>query len=145
MASFSIYLSLFITSFLAATILPLSSEVVLLSLLTASSEPWMVLIAIASAGNILGSVTNWFVGRGLSLARTHTRFPVNRDRLDRAENWYRRWGYWSLLLSWVPVIGDPLTVIAGFLREPLWIFLLLVSTAKVARYAAIAAIAQNWI
>ena len=144
MASLGIYLSLFTTSFLAATILPMSSEVVLVGMLAASDEPWAALIAVASLGNILGSLANWFVGRGLSLAREHPRFPVDRARIERAEVWYQRWGYWSLLLSWVPVIGDPLTVIAGFLREPLWLFLVLVSIAKIGRYLVVAAIAANW-
>ena len=144
MTSISIYISLFITSFLAATILPLSSEVVLAGLLAATTEPWWLLIALASLGNILGSSTNWVIGRGLATARSHPRFPIDQRRLDKAEGWYRRWGCWSLLLSWVPVIGDPLTIAAGFLREPFWIFLILVSIAKVGRYLAIAAIALNW-
>jgi membrane protein YqaA with SNARE-associated domain len=143
--SLGIYLSLFVTSFLAATILPMSSEAVLAGLLAASSEPWIVLIAIASAGNILGSLTNWGVGRGLALAREHPRFPVDRTKLAKAENWYRRWGCWSLLLSWVPVIGDPLTIAAGFLREPFWIVLALVSIAKIGRYLVIAAIVAKWV
>jgi membrane protein YqaA with SNARE-associated domain len=143
--SLGIYLSLFVTSFLAATILPMSSEAVLAGLLAASSQPWIVLIAIASAGNILGSLTNWGIGRGLALAREHPRFPVDRAKLARAENWYRRWGCWSLLLSWVPVIGDPLTIAAGFLREPFWIVLALVSIAKIGRYLVIAAIVAKWV
>ena len=145
MTSSAIYLSLFITSFLAATILPLSSEAVLAGLLAQGGEPWAILIAVACVGNILGSVTNWFIGRGLSLARTHPRFPVNGKSLERAESWYRHWGCWSLLLSWVPVVGDPLTIAAGFLREPIWVFILLVSIAKIGRYLAIAAITANFI
>jgi membrane protein YqaA with SNARE-associated domain len=143
--SLGIHLSLFVTSFLAATILPMSSEAVLAGLLAASAEPWFVLIAIASAGNILGSLTNWGIGRGLALAREHPRFPVDRTKLAKAENWYRRWGCWSLLLSWVPVIGDPLTIAAGFLREPFWIVLALVSIAKIGRYLVIAAIVAKWV
>ncbi len=145
MTSLGIHLSLFVTSFLAATILPMSSEAVLAGLLAASAEPWFVLIAIASAGNILGSLTNWGIGRGLALAREHPRFPVDRTKLAKAENWYRRWGCWSLLLSWVPVIGDPLTIAAGFLREPFWIVLALVSIAKIGRYLVIAAIVAKWV
>ncbi len=145
MTSLGIYLSLFVTSFLAATILPMSSEAVLAGLLAASSEPWAILIAIASAGNILGSLTNWGIGRGLAMAREHPRFPVDREKLARAEGWYRRWGCWSLLLSWVPVIGDPLTIAAGFLREPFWIVLALVSIAKIGRYLVIAAVVARWV
>ena len=145
MTAFGIYLSLFVTSFLAATILPLASEAVLVGLLATSQLPWAVLIAVASIGNILGSLTNWGIGRGLSLARTHPRFPVDAGKLEQAERWYRRWGCWSLLASWVPVIGDPLTIAAGFLREPFWIVLLLVSIAKFGRYLAVAAVAANWL
>ena len=145
MTSAAIYLSLFATSFLAATILPMSSEAVLLGLLAASKEPWWALIAVASVGNVLGSLANWGIGRGLSAMRTHPRFPVDSAKLARAEGWYRKWGCWSLLLSWVPIIGDPLTVIAGFLREPLPVFLLLVTIAKVGRYLVIAAVAAQWL
>ncbi len=145
MTSSAVYLSLFVMSFLAATILPLSSEAVLAGLLAAGNEPWAILITVASIGNILGSVTNWFIGRGLSLVRTHPRFPVDGKSLARAESWYRRWGCWSLLLSWVPVVGDPLTIAAGFLREPLWVFVLLVSIAKIGRYLAIAALTANFV
>lgn len=130
---------------MAATILPLSSEAALLGLFATTAEPWPALIAVASLGNILGSMTNWGIGRGMALATGHPAFPLKREKLDRAERWYRKWGAWSLLFSWVPVVGDPLTVVAGFLREPVWIVLALVSVAKVGRYAALAAIAANWI
>ena len=59
--------------------------------------------------------------------------------LARAEKWYRHYGKWSLLLAWVPIIGDPLTVVAGVLRETFWVFLLLVSVAKIGRYLVLAA------
>ncbi|WP_367166004.1 YqaA family protein, partial [Mesorhizobium sp.] len=58
--------------------------------------------------------------------------------LDRATGWYRRYGRWSLLLSWMPIIGDPLTVVAGVLREPLWSFVAIVALAKISRYLAVA-------
>ena len=82
---------------------------------------------------------------GALAGQTHPRFPVNGKSLERAESWYRHWGCWSLLLSWVPVVGDPLTIAAGFLREPIWVFILLVSIAKIGRYLAIAAITANFI
>lgn len=123
----------------------MSSEAALAAMLAASGEPWPWLIAIASLGNVLGSLTNWAIGRGLSATREHPRFPIDRARLDRAEAWYRRWGYWSLLLSWVPIIGDPLTIAAGFLREPFWIVLALVSVAKIGRYLVVAAAVAKWL
>ena len=94
----------------------------------------------ASVGNVLGSVINWLLGRGIHRFRHRKWFPVKPAALARAESWYRRYGKWSLLLSWAPVIGDPLTVIAGVLREPLPIFLILVTLAKVARYVVLAAV-----
>lgn len=145
MTSLAVYLSLFAASFMAATILPMSSEAMLLGLFAATAEPWLALIAVASAGNILGSLTNWGIGRGAALAQDHPRFPLDRGKLARAENWYRKWGAWSLLLSWVPIVGDPLTIVAGFLREPFWIVLALVSIAKIGRYAVLAGVAANWI
>jgi membrane protein YqaA with SNARE-associated domain len=71
-------------------------------------------------------------------------FPVKREAIARAEGWYHRYGRWSLLLSWAPIIGDPLTIVAGVLREPFPVFLALVAVAKVARYVAVAAIQQGW-
>ena len=64
--------------------------------------------------------------------------------MARAEGWYRRYGKASLLLSWVPIIGDPLTVVAGLLREPLWFFMGLVGIAKIGRYLAITAVTLSW-
>lgn len=140
-----LYATLFATAFLAATILPFSSEVVLAGYLATSDRPWAILIAIASLGNVLGSITNWVLGRGLTAFRNKRWFPVDATALARAESWYHRYGRWSLLLSWVPVIGDPLTVIAGFLREPLWIFVLIVGVVKVARYLVVAAAVAGFV
>ena len=98
-----------------------------------------MLIVVASIGNILGSTVNWVVGRGIERLRDRPWFPVRPAALDRATDWYHRCGRWSLLLSWAPIIGDPLTVVAGVLREPLWSFVAIVAVAKVTRYLAIAA------
>ena len=93
----------------------------------------------ASLGNVLGSVVNWLLGRGIARFRDRRWFPVGPRALERAEAWYGRYGKWSLLLSWVPIIGDPLTVVAGALREPFPVFLALVTLAKVGRYLALTA------
>lgn len=138
------YGGLFLAAFLAATILPAQSEAVLAGLLIAGHHPAFLLLAVASVGNVLGSLLNWLLGRGIERFRQHRWFPASSGQLDRAARFYARWGYWSLLASWVPLIGDPLTVIAGILREPLWRFLLLVSIAKVGRYLVLAAIAWHW-
>lgn len=139
MPDLATYAMLFAVAFGAATILPLQSEAMLIGLLLADYSPaW--LIVIASVGNVLGSVVNWMLGRQIEKFRNRPWFPVNEAQLERAQRWYQRYGKWSLLLSWVPVVGDPLTVIAGVLREPLPIFLVLVTIAKVGRYLALAAI-----
>ena len=130
---------LFMAALLAATLLPAQSEAVLVGLLLAGYAPWLVL-AVASFGNVLGSVINWSLGRGIERLRNKRWFPVSPADLARAERWYRRYGRWSLLLSWMPIIGDPLTVVAGVLREPLPVFLLLVSVAKVGRYLVLIAV-----
>jgi membrane protein YqaA with SNARE-associated domain len=135
----SVFAGLFAAAFLAATIVPFSSEIVLATALTTSGQPWTALIAIATVGNVLGSIVNWYLGRALASEKAARIIRVKRENLARAESWYHRWGRWSLLLSWAPVIGDPLTVVAGFLREPLWFFIPVVIVAKTGRYLAVAA------
>ena len=138
------YLSLFLIAFGAATILPLQSEVMVVGMLLSGKFPWQSIVAIASIGNVLGSVVNWILGRSLISFQGKSWFPANRQSLARAECWYRRYGRASLLLSWAPIIGDPFTVVAGILREPLWSFIILVSIAKVGRYLVLTAITLNW-
>jgi membrane protein YqaA with SNARE-associated domain len=138
------YAGLFAAAFLSATVLPFQSEVVLFGLLLTEHYPWFVLVAVASVGNTLGSAVNWLLGRMLATFEDRPWFPVRRDTIARAEKWYHRYGRWSLLLSWLPFIGDPLTVVAGVLREPFPVFLGLVALAKTARYFAVAAITFGW-
>ncbi|WP_064696997.1 YqaA family protein [Rhizobium aegyptiacum] len=133
------YLGLFATAFGAATILPMQSEAVLVGLLLSEKFSAFWLVAVASLGNVLGALANWLLGRGIERFRGKRWFPVGPVALDRAQLWYRRFGKWSLLGSWLPIVGDPITVVAGLLREPLPTFLLLVSVAKVGRYLALAA------
>ena len=140
MSELAAYGGLFAIAFVAATILPMQSEAALAALLASGSFPAAALIAVASLGNVLGSVVNWFIGRGIERFRDSPWFPIRPAKLDRVMNWYRRYGRWSLLLSWAPFMGDPLTVAAGVLREPLWSFVAIVTVAKVARYLVIAAI-----
>jgi len=133
-----LYISLFISAFLAATILPAQSEAVLAYQISAAPDEIEMLIALATFGNVLGSVVNWGLGVFATRYRDRTWFPVGRDKLEKAEERYRKFGRYSLLLSWVPFIGDPITVVAGILREPLWSFLVLVTLAKSSRYIVIA-------
>jgi len=125
---------LFAVAFAAATILPAQSEAALVGLLVIGKQSPITLVIVATIGNVLGSVTNWLLGRCIEHYRNRRWFPVSEQALDRATGWYRRWGRWSLLLSWAPIGGDALTVAAGVLREPFWSFLLLVTIAKAGRY-----------
>lgn len=126
-------------AFVAATIVPAQSEAVLAGLLAAGTHSPALLVAVATVGNVLGAVLNWALGRSVDRLRDRRWFPVSPSVLDRASGWYRRWGRWSLLLSWAPVGGDALTVAAGILREPFWSFVAIVAVAKAARYVAVAA------
>ena len=136
------YLGLFFAAFGAATLLPLQSEAVLVGLLLSGHYSLWLLLGVATLGNVLGSVVNWWLGRWVEHFKERRWFPVSAKQLDRARGHYLRWGHWTLLLSWVPIIGDPLTLVAGVMREPLWRFLLLVTLAKGVRYSALTLIIQ---
>lgn len=131
---------LFAIAFIAATILPAQSEAALIGLLVLGQQAPVLLVIVATIGNVAGSVTNWMLGRWVEHYRHRRWFPVREQALDSATGWYRRWGRWSLLLSWAPIGGDALTVAAGVLREPFWSFLLLVTIAKVGRYIVLTVI-----
>jgi len=137
MSDLTAYGGLFLAALVAATLLPAQSELVLVGL-RASGYDAVVLVAVATAGNVLGSTINWVLGRYLLHFRDRRWFPVTPAMLDRATGWYGRWGVWSLLLAWMPVVGDPLTLVAGILRVDLRLFLPLVTLGKAARYAALA-------
>ena len=140
MAALSAYLGLFLAAFGAATLLPLQSEAVLVTLLATGQGTLAALLAVATLGNVLGSLVNWLLGRSVERFRTRRWFPVSEARLARAQQGYARFGHWSLLLSWMPVVGDPLTLVGGVMREPLWRFLLVVTLAKGGRYGVLAAV-----
>ena len=135
------YLSLFISAFAAATILPAQSEALLAYQVSISPDAVVQLIAVATLGNVLGATFNWCLGRLTENLRAKKWFPVNEKQLQKAERFYGRYGRYSLLLSWVPIIGDPITVVAGILREPLLSFVLLVTIAKCARYVFVVGLA----
>lgn len=139
------YLGLFLAAFGAATLLPLQSEAVLVGLLLSGHYSLWLLLGVATLGNVLGSLVNWWLGRWVEHFKGRRWFPVNDQQLDKARRHYQRWGHWTLLLSWLPIIGDPLTLVAGVLREPLWRFLLLVTVAKSLRYAVLAAVTLHWV
>lgn len=127
-------LLLFLSAFGAATLLPLQSEAVLLAMLSQTDYSAALLIFVASVGNILGSCVNWYLGIKAEHFKDKKWFPVSEQKLNRAQKLYHRYGFWSLLLSWTPIIGDPITLIAGLMRENFIRFLLMVSVAKIGRY-----------
>ena len=128
------YPALFVLSFLAATVVPLGSEWLLVALLVKGLNPTFLLF-IATTGNVLGALTTWTIGvwGGPFLMERVLRMDA-RSR-ERASLLYERWGAWSLLLAWMPVLGDPLCLVSGLFGIPFWRFTLLVSLGKFARYA----------
>jgi membrane protein YqaA with SNARE-associated domain len=145
MITTEIYIGLFLSSFLSATILPGQSEIALTSLIILNNHSISFLVSIASLGNVLGSLFNWFIGCKLERFKKKKWFPVTDLQLKKASNWYHKYGKWTLLLSWVPFVGDPLTIVAGIFRVPIMYFILIVSFAKTMRYIFIASIALNFI
>ena len=137
------YLGLFLSALLAATVLPFSSEAVLVGLMAAGDYDMAWLWFYASLGNVMGAAVNWGLGRFCLHWQDRRWFPVGKDRLDRAGRWFSRYGVWSLLLAWVPIIGDPLTFAAGILRVNFWLFLILVAIGKAGRYAVVILAAQG--
>lgn len=133
-------LTVFLSALVAATILPAQSEAVLVYHLTQRPDQAILLVTIASLGNVLGSVINWILGRFLRRFQHYRWFPASPEKLAQAQRVYDRYGRYSLLLSWVPIIGDPITIVAGIMREPLIRFLIWVSIAKVGRYVFLAVI-----
>ena len=102
-------------------------------LLTGSFDKYLLLV-VASFGNILGSSVNWYLGKKILIFKDKRWFPASERQIARSEIYFKKYGIWSLLLAWVPVIGDPLTIIAGVLRVRFLIFLTLVSISKISRY-----------
>lgn len=134
-------LFLFLLSFLAATILPVSSEVVLYALL-GSGAPVLPLFLVAATGNTLGAAVNWGLGRYLLHYRDRSWFYFNVKQIDSAQRWFQRYGVWSLLFSWLPLGGDVLTLVAGVMGVRFWLFLLLVGIGKSLRYGAVLYLAR---
>ncbi|MGB3317239.1 MAG: YqaA family protein [Albidovulum sp.] len=139
MTEFLSLLGLFTAAFGAATLLPLQSEIVFVAVQADGRVGLPLIIAVASIGNTLGAVVNYVLGRWVCQFRDRRWFPVRPAQLAHAQDWYARYGVWTLLLSWAP-LGDGFTVVAGMMRTPLWLFLGLVALAKTGRYVALAMI-----
>lgn len=129
--------ALFGAAFGAATILPFQSELVFGAVQRGTALPLWLIVIVASVGNTLGSVVNYWMGLFVEHWKGSRWFPVSERWLERAQRWWARWGVWTLLLSWAP-FGDGFTVVAGIMRTNFWLFLTLVGAVKTARYVALA-------
>lgn len=130
------YLALFSSAFLAATIFPFFSEALLFGLIRAG-EPAHWLLLAAATGNTLGSVVNWVLGIYLLRFQDRKWFYFKPEQIERVQTWFNRYGVWTLLLAWLPVVGDPLTLVAGIARVRFWLFVTLVAIGKTARYVVV--------
>ncbi len=134
---------LWLSAFLAATPVPFQSEIVFLALLAAEVASPLMLVIVASFGNVLGSVVTYGIGRGVRKYQGRRWFPVTPAQMARAEGWFARWGVWVLLASWAP-FGDVIVLMAGVLRTRVVTFLALVAIAKTGRYVVLAW-AAGWV
>jgi len=129
--------TLFFSSLISSTLFPGGSEVLLLYRLNEGANPYAML-TIATIGNVLGSIITYGMGR-LGNEAVHKKWlHMNEARVVQAERWFTTYGQPSLLFAWLPIIGDPLCLVAGLLRSPIWIFLILVTLGKFGRYAFLA-------
>ena len=143
MSSIEVYFILFASSFSSSTILPGHSELTLTAFITQREYETIYLIIVASIGNVLGSIVNWYLGLYFIKFKNKKWFPLNEKNMNNSSKWFLKYGKWSLLLSWVPFIGDPLTLVAGMFRVPLHQFIIIVSVAKIGRYIFISLIALS--
>jgi membrane protein YqaA with SNARE-associated domain len=139
------YSALFFSALVAATLVPMQSEAVLVALMIAGTQPLVGLLLVATVGNVLGAVINWHLGHMLARFQNRSWFPASPTQVKCAKAWYLRYGRWSLLGSWLPIVGDPITVAAGALGERFLPFVVLVSIAKSARYVFLAFITVPWL
>lgn len=136
------YLGLFLISFLAATLVPLASELVVVAMANLDYNVWLLIVS-ATGGSFLGSVTNFWVGRKGSDFIFSRFFQVEEATRQRAERLYERWGAFTLFFSWVPFIGDPLTVVGGALGISFRLFVFWVLLGKTLRYIALLGLAAE--
>jgi membrane protein YqaA with SNARE-associated domain len=145
LGAIAVYVSLFVAAFVAATILPAPpSEAVLAGLIAAGRGDIVLLLTVATVGNTLGSAVNWILGRGIEVLEHKGWLPIPAERYEQGSRIFRRYGEWTLLLAWMPIFGDAITVVAGAARVHLVLFLVLVGLGKAARYVAIIA-GLNWV
>jgi membrane protein YqaA with SNARE-associated domain len=144
MVMISALFGLFFAAFVAATLVPFQSEVVFVALQITADVPVWALVVVASIGNTLGALVNYYIGQGITRFEGKRWFPATPAQMENAEQWFARWGVWVLLVSWLPA-GDVMTVMAGVMRTPVWLFLALVGIAKTSRYIGLALITAGLI
>jgi membrane protein YqaA with SNARE-associated domain len=130
------YIYLFFSALIAATVLPLSSEAVLTALVYQQHSPFLLWL-VATAGNTLGSCINWYLGKSCLHLQSRNWFPVKAEQLAKAQQEFQKYGVLSLLFAWLPIVGDPLTLLAGVMRVEFWKFLILVAIGKGVRYGVV--------
>lgn len=131
-----VYLGLFLTAFLSATLLPGASELTLVALMQGQYDLWLLWV-FATTGNTLGAVVNYFMGRYLLHFEGKKWFPFKSGALKHSQKWFQRYGTWSMLFAWLPLVGDGLTFIAGVMKMNFYLFIVLVAVGKGARYAVL--------
>lgn len=135
-----LYLTLFFSAFISATLLPSSSEVVMVAMMTQGKVNLLLLWLAATLGNVLGSCVNYWLGTQVLRFKDKSWFPVSDQGLEKAQKQFNKYGVYSLLFAWLPIVGDPLTVIGGIFKVRFSKFLLLVTLGKGARYLAVIAL-----
>lgn len=138
------YFGLFLSALAAATLLPGGSEAILLAVIAQGQHSVVLIIVVAASGNILGAAINYALGRSVDALKEKSWFPISPAKFAHYRSFYQRWGMYSLWLCWVPIIGDPLTAIAGVMGAPLGRFLVIVTLAKTLRYVVVAALALQF-
>ncbi|WP_166419543.1 YqaA family protein [Pseudoalteromonas sp. Z1A8] len=139
-----LYLTLFISAFISATLLPSSSEVIMVGMIAQGKVNLWLMWCVATLGNVLGSCVNYWLGTQVLRFKDKKWFPVSQKGLDNAQKQFNKYGAYSLLFAWLPVVGDPLTVIGGIFKVRFSMFLLLVTLGKGARYLAVIALAVGF-
>ena len=130
------YFTLFMLSFLASTLVPIGSEWFLMAIVTKGYDPVLSLM-VATVGNTLGACTTYVIGLCGGPFFIGKILRMSDKSIQRAERFYAQYGLWSLLFSWVPLVGDPLCLVGGILRVRLVPFSVLVLVGKLARYALV--------
>jgi membrane protein YqaA with SNARE-associated domain len=125
-----------LSAFGAATILPFYSEIAFIGMLEQGFAPFWVWL-VATAGNSLGAVVNWILGRFFTRFEERRWFPFKPESLHRSQTWFQKYGVWSLLLAWLPLVGDALTFVAGVMRVRFELFFVLTAIGKGTRYAVL--------